>query len=180
MKTKSVLFIFSCILLFSSCDKRDNGNNISRTQESLQNVADSLYNNIYERWGIEEGGVHLYVSGATGEYMASSNIFPTPIPKSHFRVASISKTFTAAAIMLLHQEGELNIDNFIDEYLPKVPAFDIPYRNQITIKQLIQHRAGVFDITNNDLPDTINAPYAGMRYENFIRDQDNTHTFTFD
>ncbi|WP_310993711.1 serine hydrolase domain-containing protein [Aequorivita marina] len=180
IKTALLVFVLGCSIAFISCNKNDNGDNSSDVQASMQRVADSIYNNIYDRWGIEQGGIHLYIAGPSGEYMASSNITPTPRPQTHFRIASISKTFTAASIMLLHQEGALNIDDLISEYLPNTPAYDIPYKNQITVKQLLQHRAGVFDVTNNDLPETINAPYAGMKYENYIRDQDDTHTFTFD
>lgn len=182
MSIKKVLLGLTliCGFIFTSCNKPDNGDNSKELQASLQHVADSIYNDIYDRWGIEQGGIHLYISGASGTYQASSNITPVPTPGSHFRVASISKTFTAASIMLLHQEGKLDINNNISEYLPHIPAYDIPYRDQITIKQLIQHRAGVFDVTNNDLPETINAPYAGERYESYIRDQNDSHTFTFD
>ncbi len=182
MKVKLVLllFILSGGATFISCDKSTSSDDDRNVQVALQLVADDIYKNIYDKWGIEKGGIHLYISGPSGEYMASSNITPIPTSGSHFRVASISKTFTAAAVMLLHQEGELDIDDKISGYLPNIPAYDIPYRDQITIKQLIQHRSGVFDISNTDIPDSVNAPYANTRYENFIKDEDDLHTFTFD
>lgn len=52
--------------------------------------------------------------------------------------------------MLLQQDGELDINDLISEYIPNILAYNIPYRNQITIKQPLQHRAGVFEISNND------------------------------
>ena len=153
-------------------------------QAQLQHLTDSLYQHYNQKWGIEKnkGGFLLQVNTPTGSNLVSSNIEPGVQPNAHFRIASITKTFTAAAILLLQQEGKLNINDFIPPYLPATPAYDIPYKNQITIKQLLQHRGGVFDVTNEDVPETVNQPYAGKRYSTYVRQELNqdTHTFTFD
>lgn len=54
-----------------------------------------------------------------------------------FHVASISKTFTSAAILKLMEEGKLSIDDRVDKYLPT-----FPYPN-ISIKNLLSHRSGL-------------------------------------
>jgi D-alanyl-D-alanine carboxypeptidase len=154
------------------------------TQARLQKLTDSLYQHFNQEWGIEKnkGGIFLQVNSPSGSFLVSSNIEPGVQGNSHYRIASLSKTFTAAAIMLLQQEGKLDITDFIPAYLPATPAYDIPYKNQITIKQLLQHRAGVFDVTNQKIPATVNQPYADKSYVDYIRDDLNqdTHTFTFD
>jgi CubicO group peptidase (beta-lactamase class C family) len=61
---------------------------------------------------------------------------------SSFQLASVSKQFTAAAIMLLHQEGKLNYDDTVGKY---IPGF---FYHGITIKQLLTHRAGLDKYTN--------------------------------
>lgn len=153
-------------------------------QARLQQLTDSLYQRFNQQWGIgkNKGGVFLQVNTPSGSNLVSSNIEPGVQAKSHFRIASITKTFTAAAIMLLQQEGKLAITDYIPAYLPATPAYAIPNKNQITIKQLLQHRAGVFDVTNQDIPNTVNQPYAGKRYGDYIREdlRQDTHTFTFD
>ena len=153
-------------------------------QARLQQLTDSLYQHFNQKWGVEKnkGGVFLQVNTPTGSNLVSSNIEPGVQAKSHFRIASITKTFTAAAIMLLQQEGKLLITDFIPAYLPATPAYAIPNKDQITIKQLLQHRAGVFDVTNQDIPHTVNQPYAGKRYGDYIREdlKQDTHTFMFD
>ena len=58
-----------------------------------------------------------------------------------FHVASISKQFTAAAIVLLAQEGKLSLDDEIHKYLPELAAFGAP----ITIRQLLHHTSGLLD-----------------------------------
>ncbi len=58
-----------------------------------------------------------------------------------FHVASISKQFTAAAIVLLAQEGKLSLDDEIHKYLPELGDFGAP----ITIRQLLHHSSGLLD-----------------------------------
>ena len=51
-----------------------------------------------------------------------------------------------------------------------------------TIRQLLEHRAGVFDISNNPVPDNASAPYAGKNYLDYVKEDlsQPDHTFTFD
>jgi D-alanyl-D-alanine carboxypeptidase len=139
-----------------------------------------------KHWG---GGVALYLLTPKGNYFVSTGMGDVNF-NTHFRGASTTKTFTAAAIMLLQQAGILNIDDKITDpipgttetYLPKNANYAIPYKDQITIRQLLGHRAGVFDLTNSDVPLTVREQYAGENYLNFIRSEqgDDNHTFTFD
>jgi CubicO group peptidase (beta-lactamase class C family) len=57
--------------------------------------------------------------------------------KSQFPIASVTKTFTATAIMQLKQKGKLKIDDPVQKYLS-----DFPYPN-ITIKQLLNNTSGL-------------------------------------
>lgn len=56
---------------------------------------------------------------------------------STYQLASVSKQFTAAAILLLYQEGKLGLDDFVSKYLP-----DFPYKN-IKIRHLLNHTSGL-------------------------------------
>jgi len=56
-----------------------------------------------------------------------------------FEIASLSKQFTAAAILKLEQQGKLSLDDPIDARLPGVPA----HSKKITIQQLLTHTSGV-------------------------------------
>ena len=62
-------------------------------------------------------------------------------PETVFHVASISKQFTDAAIVLLAQEGKLSLDDEVRKYVPELPDFGKP----ITIRQLIHHTSGLRD-----------------------------------
>ncbi|MVM29026.1 serine hydrolase [Spirosoma sp. HMF4905] len=65
-------------------------------------------------------------------------------PETIFHVASVSKQFTAYAIVLLAQEGKLSLDDDIHKYLPEVPDFG----KTITIRHLIHHISGMRDQWN--------------------------------
>lgn len=62
-------------------------------------------------------------------------------PDTVFHVASMSKQFTAASIVMLAQEGKLSLDDPVRKYIPELPDFGAP----ITIRQLIHHTSGLRD-----------------------------------
>lgn len=116
------------------------------------------------------GNVSLYIhSPQTGAYVATT---ATVDPyQRHFRAGSTTKTFTAAAVMLLHQEGALNIDERMIHYMPN---YTIPNSKHITLRQLLAHRAAVWDIPNEvDTPD-------GLSYTRAILARAPRHQFTAD
>ena len=137
------------------------------------------------------GGIAMKILSPKGEYFISTDLGSDITPAHHFRIASVTKTFTAAGIMLLNQKGLLNINDKITDnipgtnipYVPDTPEYNIPYKKDITIRMLLMHRAGIFDISNNEIPDNQSShgqPYVGKSYLEYIEEKDKEHTFTFD
>ena len=62
-------------------------------------------------------------------------------PETVFHVASVSKQFTAMAIVLLEQEKKLSLDDDVHKYLPELPD----YGATITIRNMLQHTSGIRD-----------------------------------
>ena len=58
-----------------------------------------------------------------------------------YRLASVTKQFTAASILLLKQDGKLKLTDPIRKYLPELPASD----DKITIENLLAHASGLVD-----------------------------------
>ena len=63
-----------------------------------------------------------------------------PVLDTSFHVASVSKTFTAAAIRVLIGDGLLALDDSVSDYLP-----DYPWGGRITIRHLLDHQSGIPD-----------------------------------
>jgi D-alanyl-D-alanine carboxypeptidase len=65
-----------------------------------------------------------------------------PDADTHFRIASNTKTLTAALIVLLAQDGRLSFDDPVSRYVP-----DTPNGENITIAQLLAMRSGLYNYT---------------------------------
>ncbi|HEX9501093.1 MAG TPA: serine hydrolase domain-containing protein, partial [Thermoanaerobaculia bacterium] len=61
-------------------------------------------------------------------------------PDTNYRLASVTKQFTAASILILAKSGKLSLDDPITKYLA-LPA----HANAITIRHLLTHTSGLFD-----------------------------------
>lgn len=62
-----------------------------------------------------------------------------------FRIASLTKQFTAVAVMQLVEDGKLSLDDTIDKYFPSYK-----YGKKITVKNLLTMTAGIKDYINKD------------------------------
>ncbi|MBS0366769.1 MAG: beta-lactamase family protein [Proteobacteria bacterium] len=60
---------------------------------------------------------------------------------SNYRLASVSKQFTAAAVLLLLQDGRLTLEDSVRDWLPQLPRVAAP----MTLRQLLLHRSGLVD-----------------------------------
>jgi D-alanyl-D-alanine carboxypeptidase len=66
-------------------------------------------------------------------------------PQMQYSVGSISKQFTAAAVLLLAQEGKLTLDDPVSKYLP-----DLTRAKEVTIRMLLSHTSGYQDYWPED------------------------------
>jgi CubicO group peptidase (beta-lactamase class C family) len=74
-------------------------------------------------------------------------------PETNFRLASLTKQFTAMAVMLLVHEGKLQYEDRLTDVFPDFPA----YGKAITIRQLLHHTSGLIDYE-----DIMAKEYAGI------------------
>ncbi|WP_407169720.1 serine hydrolase domain-containing protein [Bradyrhizobium sp. ORS 111] len=64
-------------------------------------------------------------------------------PATHVVICSITKTFTASAIALLHSEGRLDWTRPVRDYLPEFRLSDPVATDRVTIEDLLSHRYGL-------------------------------------
>jgi D-alanyl-D-alanine carboxypeptidase len=67
-------------------------------------------------------------------------------PETRFHIASVSKPFTAIAILQLQEQGRLSIGDPVSKYIPEFPNGD-----HITLEHVLAHTSGIPNV--NDLPD---------------------------
>lgn len=109
-------------------------------KNSISNKIDAFFQNRFKLGAFS--GTVLFSSQDTIYYkkafgLANRKKNDTLNINSRFQLASISKTFTAFAIMLLEKEGKLSFQDSIRHFFP-----DFPYKN-ISIHQLLIHRSGL-------------------------------------
>lgn len=62
-------------------------------------------------------------------------------PETNYRLASVTKQFTAAAILLLAEDGKLKLDDSLDQWLPSLP--DVA--KAMTLRHVLTHTSGLID-----------------------------------
>ena len=88
--------------------------------------------------GASQDGKTVYEAG----YGSANLEADVPItPASIFHAASVSKQFTAMAVLLLAREGKLSLDADVRTYLPELPD----YGHRITLRHLLTHTSGLRD-----------------------------------
>ncbi len=150
MKKSSALLFILGIILFA-CKKSDNGDKTPPSAQSDIAAVDSkisafmaTYNIPGASLAVSKNGKLVYIKGygiadkGTGEKVT---------PAHRFRLASVSKTFTAVAIMKLVQNGKLNLDGkvFGTGSVLGTDYGTAPYNANllnITVRQLLQHVSG--------------------------------------
>jgi D-alanyl-D-alanine carboxypeptidase len=107
-------------------------------------VADTL-----SRTGVPSASVAVVKDGQIAYVKAygDARLEPKLPAQSQMRysIGSISKQFTAAAILLLQEQGKLSLDDKVSKYVP-----DLTRANEVTIRQLLSHTSGYQDYWPQD------------------------------
>jgi CubicO group peptidase (beta-lactamase class C family) len=117
--------------------------------QSFEAKVDSIANAVLESTGVPSASVSVVQHGRvvlTKAY-GSARLDPRTPATTDMRYAlgSISKQFTAAAMLLLQQEGKLRIDDPVGKYVPGLSR-----GNEVTIRQILSHTSGYQDFWPQD------------------------------
>lgn len=94
--------------------------------------------------GVIHNGEYIHKAG----YGLANLEYGMPITsQTAFRMGSVSKQFTAMAIAILAERGDLDLDADVHEYLPDL----IDYGHEVTIRQMVHHIAGMGDYDHEAL-----------------------------
>ncbi len=95
-------------------------------------------------------GIVLFVETPTETFHGSAgysdrdSLVPMPI-NARMPIGSAGKKYTALLVAMLHEEGLLDINNTLDTWLSADILDRIPNARQITLRQLLDHSAGIYD-----------------------------------
>ncbi|WP_025144370.1 serine hydrolase domain-containing protein [Pedobacter jeongneungensis] len=143
MKNSGVLFFFWILALIPFTIQAQN----------IENAIDSLILRVFND-NDGPGGVFMVAREGKPVYRkafgkANLELGDNMSTGNVFEIGSMTKQFTATAILILEQEGKLKVSDFISKYVP-----DYPNGNKITIHQLLPHTSGIKDFTKmKSLPD---------------------------
>ena len=115
----------------------------------LQETIDAVAKSVLAKTGVPSASIAIVKDGqivcvkAYGDARLETRTAATP--RMRYSVGSISKQFTAAAILLLQEEGKLSLDDRVAKYVP-----DLTRADEVTIRQLLSHTSGYQDYWPQD------------------------------
>jgi len=116
---------------------------------ALKARIDRIATQVLEQTGVPSASVAIVQHGKlvyTHAYGLARLEPRTPAtPQMRYSIGSISKQFTAAAILLLQEEGRLSLDDAVDKYVPGLTR-----GNEVTIRQILSHTSGYQDYWPED------------------------------
>ena len=152
MKNKILILILGLLVLFISSCSEDNKSGFTALQESHIAAAMDTVMNTYNVpaaiVGVWEEGKDPFIlpkgvaDQETGRLLQATD---------HFRIASITKTFTGTVMLQLIEEGKISFEATLENYFP-----NITNASQITIRQVLAMTAGIYDFVNSE---GFNVPY---------------------
>lgn len=135
-KTLSIFFLLSCLIIAISCDQKES------KKTSSVNPYEEFISSMHKR-GQFNGNVMVVKDGENvyqGSYgIKNINSSEKLDSDDRFRLASVSKQFTASAIIQLEEKGLLSYDQDIRDFIPELPY------DGITVRNLLNHVSGLPD-----------------------------------
>lgn len=111
---------------------------VSRMEEIVQ---DSVSRKVFMGTVLVARGDEILLDKGYG--FANLELDVPDTPSTKFRLGSVTKQFTAAAIMLLQERGKLSVDDLVKKYMPDAPAA----WDKITIFNVLTHTSGIPNYT---------------------------------
>ena len=139
-------FVFICICLNAAILYAQNATPISA---ALQEKVDAVVGQALTSTGIPSASIAIVQNGAITYLHAygEGRIDPlTPAtPSMRYSIGSISKQFTATAVLLLAEQGKLSLDDPVSRFVPNLTR-----GSEVTIRELLSHTSGYQDYWPQD------------------------------
>ncbi|WP_299678567.1 serine hydrolase domain-containing protein [uncultured Dokdonia sp.] len=134
MKNITLLFLLSFCPLVAQVQQEDQLDAIFETLDTTKKAMGGI--------SIYKDGKEVYQKSFGYANIAQEN---KSIATTKYRIGSVTKMYTATIIIQLIEEGKLQIDTPLSAFFPKLPN-----ASSITIKNLLKHQSGLFNITEDE------------------------------
>lgn len=145
---KKLLFLF--LSLFISI----NAIGQSNTNVDLE-ALDSYFEKMVSDWDLPGASIGIVKDGElifTGNYgVKELGVDEKPDENTLYAIASNSKAFTSAIIGMLVQEGKLDWNDKVKDYLPYFAVYDEWVSNHVTIRDMLSHRVGLGTFSGDNI-----------------------------
>ena len=115
----------------------------------MRDRIDKLATDVLTRTGVPSASLAIVKDGQVAYVKAYGDARLEPktpaTPEMRYSIGSISKQFTATAILLLQEQGKLSLDDKVGKFIPSLTR-----ANEVTIRQLLSHTSGYQDYWPQD------------------------------
>src|ERR1700686_588113 len=136
--------VFVAILFLSSVAQAE-----SSLSPDLRQKIDHAATDVLTATGVPSASITIVKDGQIAYLQAYGNgrLDPaTPVrPEMRYSIGSISKQFTATAILVLQEQGKLSLDDKVEKFIPNLTR-----ANEVSIRQLLSHTSGYQDYWPQD------------------------------
>ena len=147
--SRSRLLLHLSALLVLTTFAAISANAQTQLSPELREKIDKLANDALAKSGVPSASVAVVTNGQIAYLQAygAARLEPRTqaTPDMRYSIGSISKQFTAAAILLLQEQGKLSLDDKVAKFVP-----DLTRANEVTIRQLLSHTSGYQDYWPQD------------------------------
>jgi D-alanyl-D-alanine carboxypeptidase len=146
---KRICWILLCLLSAAGCSTVSVAQTVDSIDPALRARIDRIAEGVLEQRGVPSASVAVLKGGklvythAYGKAHLDPDVAATP--EMRYSIGSVSKQFTAAAILILQEQKKLSLDDAVGKYVPGLTRGD-----EVTIRQILSHTSGYQDYWPED------------------------------
>ena len=154
MRFVSSMFLsMACVVCMLSLSAQAPAQAVNTIDPALRTQVDRIAAQVLQATGVPSASVAVVQHGklvythAYGDARIATAVSPAvpATPEMRYSIGSISKQFTATAILLLQEQGKLSLDDPVGKYIPGLTR-----GNEVTIREILSHTSGYQDYWPED------------------------------
>src|SRR6202050_117038 len=146
---RSLFRAVACVAVALAINAKAPAQAPSPLSDQTRSQVDQIARQILESTGVPSASVAIVKDGALAYAHAYGNARLDPstpaTSEMRYKIGSISKQFTATAILMLAEQGKLSLDDPVSRFVP-----DLTRAKEVTIRQLLSHTSGYQDYWPQD------------------------------